>query len=98
MLSGYKARNVVNCLSDKLGIRFGTGGELNGWYYLEGRKRLRVTVPKEHGGRDLSPNVVNKIIGKLRINKEEFRLLYRCPMTGSDYEQKIRSLIASGKL
>jgi len=59
---------------------------------------LRVTVPKAHGGRDLSKGVANKIVGNLRITKDEFYLLYECPMGGSDYEQKIRSLIASGQL
>jgi hypothetical protein len=51
-----------------------------------------------HGGRELNKRVANKIVGNLRITKEEFYRLYECPMGGSDYEQKIRSLIASGQL
>ena len=88
-LSGYKPKKLADCLRSKLGINFRSGRELTGWYYLEGKKILRVGVPKGHSG-EVSPGYIHKIIGKLRLNREEFHLLYKCPMKGPDYEQKIR--------
>jgi hypothetical protein len=97
-LSGYKAKIVANCLEKKLDIDFGSGTEMTGWYYVGEKKILRVTVPKEHGGSSLSPKVAKKVIGSLRLTNDEFRNLYNCPMSGSDYEQKVESLISQGLL
>ena len=96
-LSGYKPKQLANCLTQKLDISFRSGHELNGWYWLDGRKRLRVTVPKEHSG-DVSQRVVRRAIGSLRLSEEDFRRLYQCPMKGPEYEQKIRSLVSLDKL
>lgn len=97
-LSGYKTRLVANCLENKLGISLGGRKELSGWYHLGGKKILRVGMPKTHGSSELSKPVAHRVAVGLRMTKEEFHLLYDCPMHGSDYEQKIRSLIASGQL
>jgi len=96
-LSGYKPKKLADCLKSKLGVNLEGGHELGGWYYLDGKKILRVTSPKGHS-REISPGYVNKIIGNLRLDKKEFQLLYECPMKGADYEQKIRGLIRSGNL
>jgi len=97
-LSGYKTKIVTNCLEKKLSIDFGSGGERTGWYYIGEKKILRVTVPKEHGGSSLSPGVAKRVIGSLRLTNNEFRNLYDCPMSGSDYRQKVESLINQGLL
>jgi len=98
-ISNYKTKMVNNCIRRKLGIDFRHGPEPTGWYYLDGKKRLRVTVPKEHGGRStLSPRTVKKVMNNLRIDKEEFAMLYECPMSGKDYEIKIRRMISIGQV
>jgi len=96
-LSGYRPTKLADCLEYKLGIDYGKGHERTGWYILQGKKILRVTVPKGHSG-EVSPKIINKVIGSLRLNREEFRLLYNCPWTSSDYEKKIRNLIAQNML
>lgn len=97
MLSGYSPTKVADCLNKKLYISLSSGGELAGWYWLDGKKRLHVSVPKGHS-RELSKRVTNNIINNLKLSKEEFRLLYNCPMKGRDYENKIRNLIDLGIL
>jgi hypothetical protein len=92
-LTGYKTRKVASCLSEKLGISFRDGKELVGWYVLDGRKQLRVQIPKGHTG-DVSTGYMRQIVNNLRLDREEFRLLYECPMKGSDYEKKIRDMLS----
>jgi len=98
ILSGFKVKIVTNCLEKKLDIDFGQGSERTGWYYIGEKKILRVTLPKEHGGDSLSKRIAKKVINSLRLTNQEFRNLYDCPMSGSDYEQKIKSLIQSNEL
>ena len=91
LLGGYSPSKVHDCLKDKLGISFRSNGELNGWYCLGGKKVLRVTIPKGHS-KELGSGTVRRIIGNLRLNSTEFKNLYNCPMSGKDYEAKVRSL------
>ncbi|MFC1912119.1 hypothetical protein ACFLXG_03075 [Chloroflexota bacterium] len=97
-LSGYKTRGVTNCLENKLGIDFGSGSERTGWYWFSDRKILRVTIPKEHGGSSISPGVAKRIISSLRLTNNEFYDLYQCPMSGKEYQNKIKNMIKSGIL
>ncbi len=96
-LGGYRPKLLANKLKKKLNIDFGKGSELFGWYYLDGKKVLSVSIPKGHS-KDISPGYINKIAGNLRVNLSELRLLYRCPMTGANYESKIRDLISQNRL
>lgn len=97
-ISGYRPTRLANCLRSKLDVDFGSGSELCGWYYLDGKKTLRVTVPKGHGHSEISHRVMKRITNSLRINEKQFDDLYRCPMSGSDFEQVIRSLNSTGKV
>lgn len=73
----------------------GGGREDTGWFYLDGKKQLRVTVPRGHG--PLAPGTCNKIKRQLHLTNEEFRALVKCPMTSTDYEKLIREKIAEGR-
>lgn len=97
-LSGYKTKVVTNCLERKLDINFRHGSERNGWYCIGDKVILRVTVPKEHGGRSITPKVAKKIISSLRLTNDEFSDLYNCPMSGSVYRGKVEALISEGLL
>lgn len=83
---------MVGCLEGKLGIDFRSGEERTGWYCLDGKKILRVTVTNVHGGDTLSIGVAMKLKNSLKLNRQELIMLYECPMSGRDYENKIRSL------
>ena len=94
VLGGFKAKMVIDCLEQKLGIDFRQGREQNGWYCIGQDKILRVTVPKEHGGGhdSLTKGVARKVINQLRLTNYEFLDLYNCPMSGADYRKKIDDL------
>jgi hypothetical protein len=98
LLNGLKPKRLTSCIEQKLQIDFRHGNERNGWYCIEGKQTLRVTIPKVHGSSDLSPFVANKVKNQLRLTKQEFRDLYNCPMSGSDYRKKIEYLQSQEKL
>ena len=55
-------------------------------------------MPKGHGSSEVSEGRIKRIIGDLRLDKDEFHDLYRCAMRGPQYKDKIRRLIASREL
>lgn len=97
-LGSHKTKQVIGFIENKLKIDLSGKKELRGWYYLDGRKRLRVTVPKEHGMTTLKKGTTKGIVRQLRVSNTEFDALYECPMEGPDYEEKIRELIEEGIL
>ncbi len=61
------------------------------WYYLDGRKVLRVTLPNLHGGSgSISTGFLNQIKNSLRLNMREFEELVECPLTTEDFEAIVR--------
>lgn len=96
-LNSLKIRKMVRCLEDKLSINFRRGKEPTGWYCLDGKKVLRVTITNVHGSDTLSIGIAGKLKNSLKLDREEFLMLYECPMSGRDYEKKIRSMGYVGK-
>jgi hypothetical protein len=95
----YKTKKVTNVISNKLNITLEDGKELNGWYWLDDVKRFKVFVPHQHGGGkgdSISKHVYKDIKNNLKVTEEEFDNLYECPMSGTDYANKIRKMIANG--
>jgi len=97
-LGSYKINKVIGFVENKLKIDISGKKELKGWYYLDGQKRVRVTVPKEHGSTTLKKGTTKGIARQLMVTNIEFDALYNCPMSGTDYEAKIRRLIAESVL
>lgn len=97
-LGNYKTKIVTDRLEGKLRIAFHDGTERTGWYELGGIKLLRVTIPKQHGHGDdsLSPKVAKDVINRLRLTRDEFEDLYKCPMSGADYKQKVVEMQKQG--
>ncbi|MCX7011948.1 MAG: hypothetical protein NTW86_05170 [Candidatus Sumerlaeota bacterium] len=83
-------------LTDKLRLRFGSGKERNGWYELDGRKILRVTMPKGRG--PLPTGTANSIRNQVKLTVEEFGDLLQCPLSGTDYEAIVRTKMDTGRL
>jgi hypothetical protein len=80
---------LIRALEQKVGLSFRTGRERNAWYVLDGKKVLRVTVPKDHKG-TVGTGLADQIRKNLKLTKLEFKDLLACPITGSDYERIIR--------
>lgn len=91
----YKIKKVTNIISNKLKINLDEGKELNGWYWLDDKKILKVFVPHQHGGGkgdSITKDVFKNIKNNLKVSEEEFDNLYECPWSGSDYAAKIRKM------
>ena len=99
ILSNFRISRVTNFLENKLSIVFRKGSERVGWYILDGKKLVRISIPKIHGGGAcLSPGLTKKVMNNLKVSVDEFIALYECPMTGTHYEQKMRELVKLGLL
>jgi len=73
------------------------GKELNFYYVLDGEKMWRVFYPKGRR-KTVGPGTAKNVINSLRLNREQFAALARCPWTGSDYDNYIRQLRDAGKV
>jgi hypothetical protein len=63
------------------------------WYYLDGQRRLKVTMPNQHGGaRSLTPGFLNAIKRSLHLTTEQFIDLAKCPLSADEYEEIVRNL------
>ena len=87
---------VARVLKQKLNLQFRKGKEANGWFELDGRKILRVTVPKGRG--DLAFGTARSIRDQLKLSNSQFADLANCPLSGKDYEEIIRGKVAQAIL
>jgi hypothetical protein len=64
------------------------------WYYLDGKKQLRVTMPNQHGGSgSLSTGFIKSIQDSLKVTTQQFEELVDCPLTAEEYATMIRVLL-----
>lgn len=89
-------KNSKFCTSDvkkqcekKLGIEFRSGGEFNGWFWLDNKKVVRVTIPK--GRKPIPPKTYKSMANQLKLAVDEFDDLLECPLTREKYELKLRA-------
>jgi hypothetical protein len=61
------------------------------WYYLDGKKQLRVTMPNRHGSsKSLSTGFIKSIRDDLLLSTREFEDLVDCPLTAEKFEEIVR--------
>lgn len=62
------------------------------WYYLDGKKTLRVTFPNIHGGSgSVSPPFLKRIRDSLKVDSEQLEGLAECPLGAAEYEAIVRA-------
>ena len=83
MIKLWLKQEVVASLKNKLFIGFRTTKELNGWFVYNGKKILRVTIPKGRGL--LRKGTQASIINQLKLTKEKFSDLIECPLSYEGY-------------
>lgn len=86
----FDKKKVYNALKNKLNIDFKPGRELNGWYFLDGKKTLKFKAQRGRG--TLSIGFQKQIESKSRLSNDDFELLIKCPLTGPNYDNKMRGL------
>lgn len=61
------------------------------WYYLDGKRVLRITFPNEHGGSGgVSSGFLNQIRNSFKITSDQFTDLVDCSLSAQAYEEIIR--------
>lgn len=88
--SKYSTSDVKKQCENKLDIEFRSGGEFNGWFWLDGKKTARITVPK--GRKPIPPKTYKSMATQLKLAVEDFDDLLECPLTKEKYERKLRAL------
>jgi len=64
------------------------------WYYLDGKKALRITMPNIHGGSgSITPGFLKQIRNNLKLATRDFEDLIECPLNAKEYEAIVRDKI-----
>ena len=92
----FTIQELTSAISKKLNLQFRIGKERNAWYELDGKKILRVTIPKGRG--QVKIGTANSIRNQIKLSIEQYGDLIRCPISGKDYESIIREKIERGIL
>ena len=83
--SKFDSHNVKACCENKLRIDFRKKSkEFNGWFFLNGKKVARITVPK--GRKFLPPKTYKSMANQLKLSTPEFDDLLECPLDKKQYE------------
>ena len=96
-LLNFTYREVTAALEDKLGLPFRSGAERTAWYEVDGVQVLRVTAPREHRG-NVPVGTLNAIRSQLHLTTPQLADLFRCPMSGRDYDDLVRHKLEDGDL
>jgi len=83
----YHTLDVKEVCGQKLGIQFKKGKEFNGWFWLNGKKKKRITIPK--GRKPIPPKTYKSMAFQLGLNTKQFDDLLSCPLNKDDYEKII---------
>ncbi len=64
------------------------------WYYLDGKKTLRVTMPNIHGGSSsVSTGFLDSVRENLRMTRPQFVDLVDCPLSAEEFERIVRTIL-----
>ena len=91
------ARQINKSVPKKLSLqKLETTREQHGDYYLDGKYQFRVTMPNIHGGSgSVSTGMLKIARESVHLTSREYADLVRCPMTGEQYDEKMRDKLTS---
>jgi len=87
----YHSRDIKNICSGKLRIEFKPGKESNGWYWLDGKKATRITIPK--GRKPVPRGTYQSMAKQLKLQVPEFDQLLGCGLSSNQYEILLRERV-----
>lgn len=85
------SRAVTRAFENKLRIEFRHSAHKTGWYYLEGVRLFRVSLPQ---GQRWSRAVQENVRKVTRLGRDEYDALISCSMSGTDYAVRARNLFS----
>ncbi|HQU73708.1 MAG TPA: hypothetical protein PKV71_21380 [Calditrichia bacterium] len=89
----YSTNDVRRVCENKLRIDFSTKGkEFNGWFWLNGKKVARITVPK--GRKPIGKGLYKNMAHQLKLNTQQFDDLLDCPLTLDEYLELLKEAMA----
>jgi len=95
----FKYREVIGSVQSKTPVPEGkwrSGKERSAPIVIEGVEISRVTLPKaKGGGRDILPGTLNSIRKQLLLCRDQFIDFIVCPMTITDYTEKMKAKFAN---
>jgi hypothetical protein len=83
--SEFDTYDVKSKCERKLRMSFEGHKELKGWFFLDGKKHARLTVPK--GRKFIPAGTYKSMAEQLRITVVEFDDLLLCPLEKEEYER-----------
>lgn len=87
----FRTQDIKKVCEKKLNIKFKSGKEFNGWFFLDKKKAARITVPK---GRKFIPRKTYKrMADQLKLKVYEFDELLECPLKLKLYERILRERV-----
>ena len=90
--NNFDMRDVKKTCENKLDIDFRSGGEFNGWIWLDNKKVARITIPK--GRKGIPPKTYKSMANQLKLNVEDFDSLLECPLSKEKYFIKLREKLS----
>ena len=92
-MATYKRRTVESALERK-GFRRRETHHSIFRYYTEAGERTPVWTKTSHGrtGADIDRGLFKRMASQCKMTIDEFRDLVECPMSRTDYEQRLRDL------
>lgn len=63
------------------------------WYYLDGKRELRIILPNNHAG-TLSPGFIGNIKKNLKLETRQFERLVDCHLSADGFAAHVRDLLA----
>jgi len=88
----FGCQKIKSVCETKLEISFRGRKENNGWYFYEGRRAARITVPK--GRHKVPKGTYRSMARQLFLSDPEFDELLECPMTRKKYDNILSNKIA----
>lgn len=88
--ASYRANEVLHIVETKLNAITRSRSHNTCWYYLDGKKHHKVTIP--HGRKPLPTGTLRAIVRQLLLTPDEFDSLMACPLTGKQYQEIVRSI------
>jgi hypothetical protein len=91
----FKYKEVINSVQSKTPVPQGhwrSGKERSAPIVIDGVLVSRVTLPKmKGGGKDIPVGTLNSIRNQLLLCRDQFEDFVNCPMTTTDYVEKIKA-------
>lgn len=71
----------MHTFENKLEIEFRHGDHPVGWFVLNDKKVLQITVVNVHRGSSVAPGTLKSIINQRKLSNSEFQDRIECPMS-----------------